>query len=83
MLVPCSASLKDATAAGTVRARQNVIHEAGLFQGRYGFNRVIIFQQENTEDFSNIAGLMTVNFGAHPEQGVYELRRAIKKLRSS
>ncbi len=30
---------EDETASGEVRARQNVVHEAGLFQGRLGFNR--------------------------------------------
>jgi hypothetical protein len=30
---------EDETADGKVQARMNVIHEAGLFQGRLGFNR--------------------------------------------
>lgn len=33
---------EDEQADGTHRARQNVIHEAGLFQGRLGFPRAII-----------------------------------------
>src|SRR5690606_12981507 len=33
---------EDETADLKVRARQNVIHEAGLFQGRLGFDKVII-----------------------------------------
>lgn len=49
----------DRTAEGSGRARQNVIHEIGLFQGRLGFNRVILLQQTGTDDFSNIAGLQT------------------------
>jgi predicted nucleotide-binding protein len=50
----------DRTSEGSGRAKQNVIHEIGLFQGRRGFNRVILLQQTDTEDFSNIAGLQTV-----------------------
>ncbi|MCU1265956.1 MAG: hypothetical protein JWM21_2274 [Acidobacteria bacterium] len=34
----------DRTAEGSGRARQNVIHEIGLFQGRQGFSRVILLQ---------------------------------------
>ncbi len=34
---------------GTFRARQNVIHETGLFQGRLGFSRAIVLLEEGTE----------------------------------
>jgi predicted nucleotide-binding protein len=70
----------DMTADGRMRARQNVIHEIGLFQGRYGFGRVILFQQYGTEDFSNVAGLQSVTFHQRAEQGFYELGRALDKL---
>lgn len=33
---------EDETSEGKIRARQNVIHEAGLFQGRLGFNKVVL-----------------------------------------
>lgn len=70
----------DRTKEGFGRARQNVIHEVGLFQGRYGFNRVILLQQVGTEDFSNIAGLQTIRFGQRIEEGFYGLGRAVEKL---
>lgn len=73
---------EDITIEGNARTRQNVIHEIGLFQGRYDFSRVILFQQENTEDFSNIAGLQTVKFRDRVEEGFYELDRAIHKLQN-
>lgn len=44
------------------RARQNVIHEAGLFQGHLGFSRTIILLEDGVEDFSNIAGIHQVRF---------------------
>lgn len=68
------------TSDGSGRARQNVIHEIGLFQGRRGFNRVILLQQTGTEDFSNIAGLQTVRFNDRVEEAFYDLDRAVRKL---
>jgi predicted nucleotide-binding protein len=53
---------EDEMADGTMRARQNVIHEAGLFQGRLGFNKAIILIEEGTEEFSNIQGVQQIRF---------------------
>lgn len=47
---------------GSARARQNVVHEAGLFQGRLGFTRAIVLVEEGCEEFSNIAGLGQIRF---------------------
>lgn len=47
---------------GAVHARQNVIHEAGLFQGRLGFSRAIVLLEEGCEEFSNIQGLGQIRF---------------------
>ena len=71
---------EDETAEGKIRARQNVIHEAGLFQGRLGFDKVVILKQSESEDFSNIAGLQYIPFsGDNIEQCFYELQRKLKK----
>lgn len=43
-------------------ARQNVIHEVGLFQGRLGFSRAIILLEDGCEEFSNIVGLSQIRF---------------------
>ncbi|MGN6814523.1 MAG: TIR domain-containing protein, partial [Solirubrobacterales bacterium] len=53
---------EDEQADGTKRSRQNVVHEAGLFQGRYGFERAIIMLEEGCEPFSNIDGLGHISF---------------------
>lgn len=53
---------EDEQADGQVRARENVVHEAGLFQGRLGFERAIIILEEGCEEFSNIAGLGQIRF---------------------
>ena len=47
---------------GKTRARENVVHEAGLFQGRLGFARAIILLEEGCEEFSNIHGLGQIRF---------------------
>ncbi len=47
---------------GGFRARQNVIHEAGLFQGRIGFSRAIMLLEEGVESFSNVQGVQYIRF---------------------
>ena len=47
---------------GKLRARSNVIHEVGLFQGKLGFERAIILLEEGCEDFSNIHGITHIPF---------------------
>jgi predicted nucleotide-binding protein len=53
---------EDETKDGKLLARQNVVHEAGLFQGKLGFSRAIILLEEGTEEFSNIHGLQQIRF---------------------
>ena len=65
-------SAEDELADGKVQARMNVIHEAGLFQGRLGFTRAIVMLEEGCEEFSNdIAGLGQIRF---PKGTVLRLR---------
>lgn len=73
-------SAEDETQAGTVRARQNVVHEAGLFQGRLGFKRAILLLQRGIEEFSNVDGLQHIPFsGDQIEEAFYELQRVLKR----
>lgn len=53
---------EDEQADGGQRARQNVIHEAGLFQGRLGFARAIMLLEEGVEEFSNVQGVQYIRF---------------------
>jgi predicted nucleotide-binding protein len=53
---------EDETAEGGLRARQNVVHEAGLFQGRLGFSRAIAVIEEAVEVFSNLDGVQQIRF---------------------
>lgn len=71
---------EDKTTEGNTRARQNVIHEIGLFQGRIGFNKVVLLIQDGIEEFSNIAGLQYIPFSNDKiEQTFYELHRVLKR----
>ncbi|BBH19808.1 hypothetical protein Back11_11530 [Paenibacillus baekrokdamisoli] len=71
---------EDETAEGKIRARQNVVHEAGLFQGKLGFNKVVILRQDGLDDFSNVDGLQYIGFsGENIEQAFYEIQRVLKR----
>ena len=62
---------------GQLRARMNVVHEAGLFQGRLGFARAIVLLEEGCEEFSNIAGLGQVRFPPGNIQAAFEEIREV------
>lgn len=53
---------EDQNVDGEWHARQNVIHELGLFQGRLGFTRAIALLEEGVQEFSNILGVNQIRF---------------------
>lgn len=53
---------EDETADNKLLARQNVVHETGLFQGKLGFSRAIVLKEDGTEEFSNLAGIQQIRF---------------------
>lgn len=53
---------EDTTSDGGLRARENVVHELGLFQGRLGFNRAIALLEHGTSEFSNLHGIQQLRF---------------------
>lgn len=53
---------EDIDTYGKLHARENVVHEAGLFQGRLGFKKAIILLEEGVSEFSNIFGLNQIRF---------------------
>ena len=55
----------------------NVVHEAGLFQGRLGFQKAIILLEEGCEDFSNIDGLGRIGFPKGTISAKFEEIRAV------
>lgn len=62
---------------GRVHARLNVVHEAGLFQGKLGFTRAIVLLEEGCEEFSNIHGLGQIRFPKGNISAVFEDIRAV------
>lgn len=53
---------EDLTSTGELHPRLNVVHEAGLFQGRLGFHRAIVCLEEGVTEFSNIHGIEQIRF---------------------
>jgi predicted nucleotide-binding protein len=52
----------DVVGADAPRARENVMHEIGFFQGKYGLHRVSLLHEEGTSIPSNIHGLVYIPF---------------------
>lgn len=71
---------EDELADKTMRARENVVHEAGLFQGRLGFRRAIIMLEAGCSSFSNIAGLTYIPFPkGNIKAASEEIRRVLER----
>lgn len=45
-------------------ARENVIHETGLFQGKLGVKKAIIILEEGTKEYTNISGVQQLRYTA-------------------
>ena len=61
-------------------ARQNVVHEVGLFQGRLGPRKAIILLEEGCAEFSNIVGLSQIRFPKGHISAVFEeIRRVLER----
>jgi predicted nucleotide-binding protein len=71
---------KDEQVDGAVVARQNVVHEAGLFQGRLGFHRAIVLLEDGCAPFSSIEGLGQIRFPPGNIAAAYEeIRRVLER----
>ena len=63
----------------TFQARQNVIHEAGLFQGRLGFPRAIMVREEGVSMPSNLDGIQYISFSSSIRETYGEVLAAIRR----
>ena len=71
---------EDEQADGSLHARENVIHEVGLFQGRLGFKRAIILLEEGCQEFSNIRGIGQIRFPKADIKAAFEeIRRVLQR----
>jgi predicted nucleotide-binding protein len=52
----------DIDASGQARARENVMHEIGFFQGKYGRSRVCLLHEEAVTIPTNLSGVVYVPF---------------------
>lgn len=67
---------EDEQGDGKFHARQNVIHEIGLFQGKLGFERAIVMLEEGCDEFSNISGIGQIRF---PKDDIEQSSDLIRK----
>lgn len=71
---------EDEHSGGTMHARENVVHEVGLFQGRLGFEKAIILLEEGCSEFSNITGLTQIRFPKGQISSKFEeVRRVLER----
>ncbi|TMC06499.1 MAG: hypothetical protein E6J41_18375 [Chloroflexi bacterium] len=70
---------EDEQAGGGLRARQNVVHETGLFQGKLGFTRAIVVRQRGCEAFSNLAGLHELHYTTDIREAFGEVVAALRR----
>lgn len=71
---------EDEHADATLHARENVIHEIGLFQGKLGFRRAIVLLEDGCQPFSNIHGLTHIPFPHDRISASFEeLRRVLER----
>jgi len=68
---------EDEQADATLRARENVVHEAGLFQGRLGFKKAVLLLEETCDKFSNAHGLGYIPFPPGNIKAAFEQVREV------
>jgi sugar/nucleoside kinase (ribokinase family) len=78
----CVLTAEDLTAEGKRLARQNVVHEIGLFQGRYGFDRVVVLAEEGCDYVPSLALPYCITFAHNGIRSTFwRVRTMIKDLR--
>lgn len=78
-LAVCVLTADDFTGDGRRFARQNVIHEVGLFQGRHGFDRVLVLAEDGCDFIPPAAKPHTIWFPPNGiERTFYRLAEMIR-----
>ena len=71
---------EDQYSDSSTHARQNVVHEVGLFQGRLGPKKAIILLEDGCSEFSNIVGLSQIQFPRGRISAAFEeIRRVLER----
>jgi len=68
---------EDQHSDSSTHARQNVVHEVGLFQGRLGPRKAIILMEDGCSEFSNIIGLSQIRFPKGQISAAFEEIRCV------
>ena len=68
---------EDEQETGEFYPRLNVVHEAGLFQGKLGFKKAIILLEAGCEKFSNVHGLTDIRFPKGKIEAAFEEVRGV------
>lgn len=64
----------------SLHARENVVHEVGLFQGRLGPKKAIILIEDGCKEFTNIVGLSQIRFPKGDISARFEeIRRVLER----
>jgi predicted nucleotide-binding protein len=71
----------DDVAGEEVRARENVLHEIGFFQGRYGRDRVVLLHEDGVSIPTNLSGVVYSPFPKGSiEASFHLLQRELKAM---
>ena len=63
------------------RVRENVMHELGFFQGRYGRDRVVLLHEDGVHTPSNLGGVVYVPYPkGRVDAGFHVLQRELKAI---
>lgn len=63
------------------RVRENVMHEIGYFQGKYGRNMVVLLHEENVNIPTNLQGVVYIPFPKGlVSAGFHVLQRELKAV---
>jgi len=66
---------------GLAKARENVMHEIGFFQGKYGRSKVVLLHEEGVNIPSNLSGVVYVSFPKRTvSAGFHVLSRELKAI---
>jgi hypothetical protein len=76
----CVLTVDASTDDGLGLADQDVVHQAGIFHGRYGFDRVAMLVEDRCAMFSNAAGLIRLPFSANQVDATFlEIERMLAR----
>jgi predicted nucleotide-binding protein len=57
------------------------VHEAGLFQGRLGFERTVLLVEKGVEFLSNLHGMQVIGFKGDDIEGTFwNLSRVLRRV---